>query len=541
MLSFLLCSSLSSEITIDPGMSTVEVSYYLTTIKFSTRATYVCILNPKEFVDVDLNQIKSVYEDINSLDMRADHKETATLYIFYITEYSSGLTFVVLSGKTEAKLMNFPRSNGMVNKDLIFLSYTNCDIEYFGTYYKSSSRCIDEYSVYYEENGQLKETVPTRDEDFKTITNTRYVWVRVYKCPKIANSNYGIIFKQFSENKINEPDGYKPGSYSSSDGGSIIDVDQIIRNVVEKPIIIDYARTIILFDEKVSVTYHTSPTLRNDFEKYPVDFNSINIYLHEENYTYDNVSLIVVPNYYPKFTIFATPMDKNSFYNLLNDGKYHDSVDNYFADNLNNFNPSLGHNTIYILPDQQVTIVKPDIPKLSFILVNKEDYFDENNAKIETHIENLDHNIIIKPSSQVRVFEFYLLNMTDVDQYIILYKKLNDTITLDHRSVDYNVNCLAVFSLKDPYEEKYYDLYSNMDDYSESHKLLRFWKLHFSQTKTNDYFQIKPVTIKEDTLRDSYHEQSKTVDHLILTNVQKISFSMSIKCKLNLNKSIHCL
>ncbi|EAY09762.1 hypothetical protein TVAG_414130 [Trichomonas vaginalis G3] len=510
MLSFLIWLSLSNEVTIDPGLSTLQISESTTIINFSSVAEYVCILNPNEFMNLN-----SEYTYMKSLDVRTI-SGTKTLYIFYTEKPSSNLTFVVLSGKTEANMIKLKDKNWYtINYDFIFLSYTKCDFEYFAI---NEGIC----TIRYEEDGQLKEITTNSDVSHKTILNSRYIWIRIRKSAFESSSEYGVIFKQFSENKIDEPEGYKTGTYSF-DRGKVYKIDEIIRNIVDRPIKIRY-QTLIIFDEKVTAIFHQFSFQKEGTSKpIYVDFDSQ--YYSEESNTMNNVSYIFIPSSdFAGSWIIATPVNKNSYYSLLKERKYEISNMYNFTDNLNNFNPRLGYNSILIFPDQQVTIVRPDIPKLAFVIPKNEDYFDENNEKIEAYNLNLEHNIIIKASSQARFFEFYLLNMTDVDQYIILFK-LPDTITLDHRNLDYKCKFITIFKLgyqfsNVVYGESYPNRYKPGTRHDD-HYYVSIDKIYFFPDIHTSYWKIKGHLLDLSKASTSYLEQCKIVDKLLITNIQK--------------------
>ncbi|EAY03021.1 hypothetical protein TVAG_143200 [Trichomonas vaginalis G3] len=226
MLALLFSFSLCDEVHIsERGMYTIPISESSITISFSTKEKNfeICILNPTIFQDERGYTLSSLYANIDSLTVKSI-SGTKILYLFFAS-YSKtyGITFVVLDEPNKKYMIDYSKfSSSKKRLDLIVLSYTNCDFEFFGCHTFDYTGDYDFCYINYDVDYVYTDSTQGRNEIFRKITNTRYVWLISGKSisNRESRAHYGVSFLKLSENQIPKLEGYKPGMYHS-DGGSI--------------------------------------------------------------------------------------------------------------------------------------------------------------------------------------------------------------------------------------------------------------------------------------------------------------------------------
>lgn len=202
------------------------------------------------------------------------------------------------------------------------------------------------------------------------------------------------------------------------------------------------------------------------------------------------------------------------------------SSENNLADDTNVFNSKIGLNSLYILPGQQVTIVRPSAQKLLYLSLNKDDFYDENDQKIDTQIENLDHDIIIKASDHVRVFEFVMIDITEDEQYIIIYNTIDKDITLDYRTFNYSVTKFAIYYIYGPDETYHIKLRStnispNYDNFKVFGYRLRKYVICPACLYFKDYLIISRSVDGEFDFVQNKLRANNMITEKVITNVEK--------------------
>ncbi|EAY08779.1 hypothetical protein TVAG_188660 [Trichomonas vaginalis G3] len=302
------------------------------------------------------------------------------------------------------------------------------------------------------------------------------------------------------------------------------------QNSIEKQFILKDKPVSLMFDESVTLKIEIYEPDLQSYSNLEVNINGNPQIIEQGSTTLTDVTFfsMVRSNHHISFT--ATPNDQNSFYNILRRGLYGTSEGNYFANDKNIFKSDLGFNSLYIPPDQQVTIIRPEAGKLYYLILNKEEFFDENNQKIDSQIENLDHDIIIKSSDHVRVLEFAMIDITDVQQYIIIYNTINNNITIDHRSFDYSITNLSIFYLQGPFEKDYI-MISSLDPVDLQNCGFRLKKIVLNPSILDIRYYLCITKENSDELGfiQTQLSENNMITEKVITNIEKDIYYYSYK------------